>query len=321
VNGICATRTLKKKGAFARAVGPKQLFSGMIHFVQVAWPAGTVSLTDFSTARSYAALAVSPLVAYASAYGPNSAKVDPQEFIPTFNAPSNIYTDKDLQGWVDSIFAAYNWSDNDAAYILNPPSGMGIENTDAPVSQGVLGYHGYTPKGHVYALTNLLADNLTIDDRAQSYALATSHEIVEFLVDPRADLSEPETSDPCSGNCGVTFLNYFDDVGNWFGGQKPVSYSFFTAGCATPATVGQCPAPEGGCSYDPKTVVPAPTPIPPGPANCMQLIEGGIEEIVQGQVKQGISDIVKGVECLISSGSVPHLESRLSALKERIERL
>lgn len=234
--------------AQSKPVGP--FFSGTLRFMQVTFSRARVSMpvSDLETAMRYASFAVGPISAYASQYGPNKLSVAVAA-IP-FDAPvtDGKYNDTILSGWVDQIAKANGLGSDSCLVFLNP---QGVVNTDADPAQGVLGYHNMSPSGVPYAFVNVLGTGLTIDDRKDLYATALSHEIAEMDVDPKADGSNPEVSDPCAGNCSVNYLNYFDSSGTWLGGVATSAYAFFTDGIATPATVAQCPAPASSCSYPP----------------------------------------------------------------------
>src|SRR5438132_134968 len=216
---LCNSKQLKKNGCFTRSKfyfhsvhNPKPeahtLFNGTIHFVAFNFGGASVSMADLNTALSHATHS-SPIISqYCSQYGPNTINVDPN--IISFNAPSRTFSDAQLQSWIDTIEQQHNIPPNDALIILSPQN---ANNTDAPVSQGVLGYHGMA--NLAYSFINTLGTNLTLGDEADLYAVALSHEIAEMCVDPAADLSNPEVCDPCAGNCGVDHRNHFDIDGTW----------------------------------------------------------------------------------------------------------
>jgi len=244
---VCKTRELKKRGAFpkARTFQRAQLFSGTLHFVSVTFAGGLkVPDADLATAIKHAVLSAPVISAYCSQYGANMVRVDTTPIPFTFNGTS--YNDAQLQGWVSSITKAHNTPTTDALVFLSP---QGVTNSDAPVSQGVLGYHGINGT-HPYSFINVLGTGLTVDDRADLYAVALSHEIAEMTVDPAADQSNPEVCDSCAGNCNVDYRNFFDANRNWLG-LNPTSYTFLTDGICTPAKVSACPAPQNACIYKP----------------------------------------------------------------------
>jgi hypothetical protein len=234
----------------AHAVAP--LFSGTLRFVNTTFKsAGTdfvVPAADLQTALKYTSLAVGPISEYASQYGPNSLSFSSGLIPFNVSLQAGKYNDSMLAGWADQLAKANSLSGNSCLVFLNP---QGVVNTDADVTQGILGYHNISPSGIPYAFVNVMGTGLTVRDERDLYASALSHETSELTVDPAANGSNPEVSDACSGNCSVSFRNYFDESGNWMGGNPIQGYAFFTAGIATPATVAQCPAPVSSCSYPP----------------------------------------------------------------------
>jgi hypothetical protein len=228
------------------------LFSGTLRFVRITFSSGgrnfAVPDSDLNVAMQYTGLVISPISQYASQYGPNKLALTTSA-IP-LNAPvtSGKYNDSILSGWVDQLAKANGFGTDSCLMFLNP---QGVVNTDANPAQGVGGYHNISSSGVPYAFVNVMGQGLTVDDRQDVYAVALSHEIAEMTVDPKADGSNPEVCDSCAGNCSVDFRNYFDPKGNWLGGTATPGYSFFVDGIATPATVAQCPAPKGSCSYPP----------------------------------------------------------------------
>ena len=244
----------RNRPAAGRAHVLAPLFSGTLRFVNTTFKSGgtdyVVPAADLQTALKYTSLVVGPISEYASQYGPNSLSVS-MGLIPfSVSLQSGKYNDSILAGWTDQLAKANSLSGNSCLVFLNP---QGVVNTDADVSQGILGYHNISSSGVPYSFVNVMGTGLTVRDEQDVYASALSHEISEATVDPKANGSNPEISDACSGNCSVDFRNYFDLVGNWMGGNPVTGYAFFTAGIATPATVAQCPAPVSSCSYPPPT--------------------------------------------------------------------
>jgi hypothetical protein len=233
-----------------KAVAP--LFSGTLRFVQATF---TSSGTDFAlpaadlgTAIAYAKMSAPPISSYASQYGPNSLAVAMNTIPLRVSLVAGKYNDETLAGWVDELAKGQGLGPDSCLVFLNP---QGVVNVDADVNQGVLGYHNLSPGGIPYAFVNAMGQGLTIKDERDSYALALSHEIEELTVDPAANGSNPEVSDACSGNCNVTYLNYFDASGVWLGASPSSNYTFFTAGMVKPASASKCPAPPSSCSYPP----------------------------------------------------------------------
>jgi hypothetical protein len=188
----------KKRPPVAQAELAAPPFSGTMRFVQTTFnSSGTevsVPASDLDVAIKYASLAVVPISEYCSQYGPNSLAVA-QNTIP-FNpsVTDGKYNDSILSGWVDQIAKAIRLGPDSCLVFLNP---QGVVNTDADASQGVLGYHGMSSLGIPYAFVNVMGQGLTVEDQQDVYALALSHEIAEATVDPKADGSNVEVSDPC----------------------------------------------------------------------------------------------------------------------------
>ena len=232
------------------AVAP--LFTGTLRFVQATFSSSgtdfSLPAADLGTAIGYAKLSAPPISSYASQYGPNSLAVAIDTIPFQVSVVGGKYNDQALAGWVDRLAKVRGLGPDSCPVFLNP---QGVVNSDADVNQGVLGYHNISPGGIPYAFVNVMGQGLTIRDERNLYALALSHEIVEMVVDPAANGSNPEVSDGCSGNCNVEFKNYFDTNGLWLGGSPSPNYAFFTAGCVKPASAAQCPAPVSSCSYPP----------------------------------------------------------------------
>jgi hypothetical protein len=234
------------------AVAP--LFAGTLRFVQATFSSSgkdyAIPAADLGTAMGYAKLSAPPISSYASQYGPNSLAVAIDTIPLSASVASGKYNDQSLAGWVDQLAKSKGLRPDSCLVIINP---QGVVNVDADVNQGVLGYHNVSSGGIPYAFVNVMGQGLTTKDEQDLYALALSHEIVEMVVDPAANGSNPEVSDACSGNCNVTYLNYFDAGGTWLGASPSSNYAFFTAGCVKPPSASKCPAPPSACSYPPPT--------------------------------------------------------------------
>lgn len=237
-----------------RASAAEPLFRGTLVFAAVNFRTnqGFVSINpaDLAVAMDFARLAIGPISAYASQYGANGLSVAEKAVPYAANVPSGTYNDQTLQTWVNSILGQNQLPADTCVIILNPP---GVVNTDADPSQGVGGYHGLAKVP--YCFVNVMSSGLTVKDETNVYALALSHEIVEMTVDPRADLGNPEVADPCSGNCGVMWLDYFDNAGRYIQSLQaippPFDYAFFINAVVRPASATACPAPGPSCSYAP----------------------------------------------------------------------
>jgi hypothetical protein len=242
----------ERRPPMAKATVVAPLFSGTLVFIHASFSSqGTVySLpeVDIQNAIQYASLSVIPISKYASQYGPNKLAVS-TGLVPFQTALTGAkFNDQTLAGWVDQLAKARGLQQSSCLVVLSP---QGVVNTDADVTQGVLGYHSRSPSGIPYIFVNVLGQGLTIIDEKGFYALALSHEIAEMTVDPAADGSNPEVCDPCAGNCNKDYRDYFDQAGNWLGGSPTTGFAFFIDGIATPASVARCPAPESSCSYPP----------------------------------------------------------------------
>ncbi len=299
----CYTRKMKMSRAYRRKADSSQsLFKGTLHLVQVNYGGVQMSDADQAAAYQYTALSANAIRAYCIQYGACSVNVDNR--IYPFSWPTSTYSDSDLQNWTKSLCTKYNFPAQDAVLFLSPP---GATNTDAPYSSGILGYHNATGTHQPYIFVNVMGTNLTVPDEKDVYATALSHEIAEMVVDPLADLSNPEVCDPCAGNCGVDNRNYFDAQGKWIGGAgapgngSPSVWAFYTDGVVAPYASGACPAPSEACRYDPNAPPPAPAPNP-GPADCIQQIKNGVASLENGNLASGIAEIVQGIECLLLRG-------------------
>lgn len=237
--------------------GPKAtapLFNGSLVFVQASFrtPRGSVSLApaDLATAMSFSRLAAAPISRYASQYGPN--RVDVAAATVPFSATlsGTRYNDQTLQGWVNQIVSQNGLPSNACVAFLNPP---GVVNGDADPRQGVGGYHSLA--NVPYLFVNVMGSGLTVKDAAGLYALALSHEIAEMVVDPRADLGNPEIADPCGPNCQTVWIDYFDSGGGYIETSQAFpprfDYAFYINGIVRPDAANQCPAPASACNYAP----------------------------------------------------------------------
>lgn len=235
------------------AVAP--LFQGPIALVALDFGASSggpsLSDPDVAVAGTFVSKALGPIAAYASQYGPTApAWMGPARQYPVAAAGAR-YNDAQLRAWVNTLVAPGAPAAGAAALVvLNPPGAL---NTDADATQGVLGYHGLATVP--YGFVNVTAAGLDLNDRADRFALALSHEIAELVVDPRADLSNPEVCDPCGPNCQTVFRDYFDDPGGFIASSTsfPPSqpYAFYINGIVRPPSATACPAPDSACAYAP----------------------------------------------------------------------
>lgn len=309
----CSTRKLKLAQS-GKPIAKVQV--GTIHLVNLQFPGGGVSDADLQTALQYLQLALPVISQYCAQYGVPAPTLDMTTTIQ-FTASADKYSDADLQNWVQLIVQEKGYGPNDTLVFINPPPG-GPENTDAPVSQGVLGYHNSAP--NPYCFINAIGTGFTIGDQADEYALALSHEIAEAMVDPAADGSKPEVCDPCAGNCNVDYRNYFDQNGNWLGGNAS-SWAFFVEGIATAAEANNCPADATACTYAPSSAPPpTPTPTPtPQPPGCIDLIKAGVASLESGEIAQGLEEIFAGIDCyLMQDFDKTTLKEKLEALRAKL---
>ena len=238
----------------ARATALAPLFKGTLVFVQVTLqtPSGPLSLAaaDLNIALSFATQAIVPISRYASQFGPNSLAVSGSVVPLTANLPNASYNDQTLQGWVNALVARGGLPADMCVVILNP---SGAVNVDADPRKGIGGYHSLARVPYLFV--NVMGRGLTVQDSADVFALALSHEIAEMVVDPRADLSNPEVCDPCGPNCQTAWIDYFDGRGAYLGTTQsfppPFGYAFFINGIVRPNAATMCPAPEGACNYAP----------------------------------------------------------------------
>jgi hypothetical protein len=199
------------------AASASPLFSGTLFFVRVLFTVQnqnnaviSVAAADMNTALQFASHAVVPIVEYASQYGPNSVSVSTKIISFPVTLPGSTYNDAQLQSFVNTIATQQNLPANACVVVLNP---LGMVNTTAPLSGGVGGYH--SKSNITYIFVNVAGQNLSISDPPFNYAGSVSHEVAEMVVDPQADVSNPEVCDPCGPNCVSTFLDYFDVSGTY----------------------------------------------------------------------------------------------------------
>ncbi len=253
VPGLAAALA-KKPIPRPRAAAAAPLFRGTLVFASVDFQVRTGSVSigpgDLATAMTFARLAIGPISAYATQYGPNALAVGDTAVPFSASVPSGRYNDQTLQTWVNAIVKAGGLPADTCVVILSP---QGVVNTDADPSQGVGGYHGMA--NVPYCFVNVMGTGLTVKDEASVYALALSHEIAEMAVDPRADLGNPEVADPCGPNCQQVWIDYFNNAGGYIQTLQlfppPFDYAFFINAIVQPSAATQCPAPAATCNYAP----------------------------------------------------------------------
>jgi hypothetical protein len=233
-------------------------FQGTLYFVEVKFTVTSkntvisVPLADIEIGVQYARLAVLPLSAYCSQYGPNSLTVSSTILGYAASIGGTTYNDDDVQGWVNSIRSQHNLDpDSSCLIIFNP-----VELTDSDGHRSdTLGYHDKADMP--YCLINMFAKGLTVDDKFDLYADALSHEIAEMTCNPGAHFYSTEVCDACGNDCNP-WRNFFRvpsaSVANSYlqsgRGVLGAPFTFFTAAVSTPDHT-DCPAPDGGCAYPP----------------------------------------------------------------------
>lgn len=235
-----------------RAVPP--LFSGTIQLVRLRAPqrAGPdLRVLDASAQLlvEYLERALVPIVRYVRSYG--AAEFGLVRTVDELVLPQGRgrFNDSELQAAVDR-FARPMAPAARSVVALGPP---GAVNTDADLSKGVLGYHA---KGAVpYAYVGLPEGELTLGDSADRFALALSHVVAEMVVDPRAELGNPEVCDPCAPEGASPCRNFFDEALRHVGGGTDFPpnhpYAFFIAAIAPPSVAGTGHAPKDACAAPP----------------------------------------------------------------------
>ena len=230
------------------------LFSGTLWIVslKLTSPAGlaAVSAADIAVAQEFAKLAAPSISRYAAQYGPNAVSDGGRVLDLPVTVQGTGYNDQTLQQWANTLAQQSKIPTTDALVFLNPP---GVGNTDAPVAQGVLGYHGMAQLPYIFV--NVLGSGFSVADPHDQFALALSHEIAEMVVDPRADASNPEVCDPCGPNCQTPIRDYFDGAGTYLGSTTafppPYPYAFFLNAIVQPVGATACPAQAAQCTYAP----------------------------------------------------------------------
>ena len=223
-----------------KAMVASPLFDGTLVFAQIIFvrpnqPDYFISMADMQTAASYASLAVVPIQSYASLYGPSSVTVSPNIIPFPAILTGNSFTQSDLEGWVDQV-AQLAQATNPCIVVLHDRS----LPTTPIFTNHRNSFHFTTPAGTPYCYCLAFGQNLSVADnnhtinnlpRQKVYAHILSHEIAEMVVDPLADLSNPEVCDPCAGNCSNELFDLFDQNGFFIGGTADTAsatgFSFF----------------------------------------------------------------------------------------------
>jgi hypothetical protein len=257
-----------------KATVSSPLFNGTLVFAQITFrranqPDFSVSLADMQMAVSYATVAVVPIQRCASQYGPNSVSVSPTVIPLTVTLTSNAFTEGDLEGWVEQV--AQTARDN---HVTNPCI-MILHDRSRPTTPTYTGhrdaYHSTAGNGTPYCYCLVFGQNLSVADNNHTinnrpnekvYAHILSHEIAEMVVDPAADLSNPEVCDACAGNCTNDQFDLFDQNGVFMGGTADTAsatgFGFFINSIVradVPLTPKQCLVDMGlnqsACIYAP----------------------------------------------------------------------
>lgn len=228
------------------------LLSGTIYFAQISFvtPAAThaIAADDLATVLSYARRAIIPIRKYVQQYGELNVAISPTVLAKTVRLHSARYTDSDLQRWVNELADESSLSADSCIFVVSP-HGVSAHNISANA--------GYHSKAHIpYIVAGIHATGLTITDRADTYAMAVSHEIAETIVDPDLLVTNPEVCDPCDLNCGNLTRCYFTTAGSYLGSNRRsppggFQYAFYTCAVVRPAGAADCPASAANCAYRP----------------------------------------------------------------------
>jgi hypothetical protein len=231
------------------------LFQGTVHFAQLTFHTSSgdkvMSTSDMNQIVQYATHAVVPISEYAAQYGSNAVNVAATLLTKTVNVPSSIFTDNDLQGWVNALKNDNNLPDNSCVFVVTP-AGTGAHNVFANI-----GYHG---KADIpYIVAGAWGTGLTLADVLDQYAMAVSHEIAEMVVDPNLGGGNPEVCDPCDTNCTNLNREFFDAQDNFLGSDRFLApgfnYAYYICAIVKPAGVSDCPASSANCNYGPRSAI------------------------------------------------------------------
>lgn len=251
------------------------VFNGVVYFVNVTYQAGSQNITvpaaDIQTALSVLTSLQSIIAQYCQQYG--TAGMSVQAKILNFTAVVNAdgtFNDQSIggvpsgaQGWADQIASTFGLAPNGTNVCLIFLAPASVKNTDADPSIGILGYHNISQGNMPYIFVNLGGTPLISTDTQDWYELALTHEAAEMIVDPFANLSNPEVCDPCGPNCQTVFRDYFDASGNYLASlpifpPPGVAYATFINAIVQPVSANQCPAPATACAYGPTSNNPFP---------------------------------------------------------------
>lgn len=230
------------------------LFSGTVYFAQITFQTSggnlVIPTADMNMIVQYAQHAIAPIAEYAAQYGANTVSISPNLITYSVNIPNASYSDSDLQGWVNDMANQNHLSSNSCIFVISP-QGLTANNVG-----GNAGYHGLA--NIPYIVAGVFAQNLTLQDLPDVYAMVISHEMAEMIVDPRVDGQNPEVCDPCDLNCNNLTRIYFD-VSDKFLGTNQASppggftFSYYTCAVVKSEGASSCPAPVADCQYAPVT--------------------------------------------------------------------
>jgi len=229
------------------------LFSGTVHFAQVTFQTSggdiMIGIDDMHQLVEYARHAIVPISSYAAQYGPNTVDISPTLLTYNASVPTGRCSDGDLKRWVNQMVSANSLPSNSCIFVAYP-RGLYADNVGSNV-----GYHGKADVPYIAA--GVFATGLTLADSADIYAMVVSHEIAEMIVDPDANLANPEVCDPCDGNCNNLTRCYFDAADGFLGSSNRVSppsrfnFSYYTCAVVKPAAPKDCNASSSDCAYAP----------------------------------------------------------------------
>ncbi len=256
-------------------------FSGTLHFLRILFTMGdtvvAMSDQDLATIIDYTNQAVQAIAAYTSQYGASPITVSKDILEHTVNLPSGVYSDDDLEQWIQlAIQPLFQSGETNFCIIVCNPEG--VVNTDADPSKGVGGYHDAMPGADSktddevrvpYCLVDVSGTGVTVQDRSEQYAKSLSHEIAEMIVDPEGiPWANPEVCDPCE-NAGTVgdgggdpgwkaFFQVTAPAGDlrYVGSAVEVNevtqpFDFYIAAVVQPRYTGNDNAPDWGCDYGP----------------------------------------------------------------------
>jgi intein/homing endonuclease len=191
------------------------LFSGTMHLLLVNFNTGSTNQlqqTDIQTILQFMNSITPVQVEYDSQWGTCSNNVDQTIYNVTLNLSGTSFNDATLSGnpgegenvpatggFVDNLVAQMGWQNGGPSahcvVIIAPP---GVLNTDCNPANGYLGYHSASYVYNVpYIYVPITQNGLSSNDLSDLYQIALSHEIAEMIVDPAANLANPEVCDSC----------------------------------------------------------------------------------------------------------------------------